>query len=176
MCESFNLLGQVEAFLMEKMVTIICEECGNTREVRPYLLQKGWGKYCSKSCKNIAMHRSLGHNIGLTRSEQTKLNRAKRPDYYTKEYEKNVNLKKTHGISLDEFNAMLQAQQNKCAICSKEFTNGKDTHVDHDHITGKNRKLLCSNCNTAIGLLKHEPDLLLKAYHYLVAHMETMSP
>lgn len=89
-----------------------------------------------------------------------------------RDYRKNWQLQKAYGISFDEYKAMFDAQNGVCAICSlpeADSTNGA-THllaVDHDHESGKVRALLCKRCNTAIGLLKHDRDLLKQAISYL---------
>lgn len=78
-----------------------------------------------------------------------------------------------YGITLDQYNEMLKAQNCVCAICEQpeKSLNGKGTGlkplaIDHCHETGKVRKLLCSRCNIGIGSLKHSPDLLRKAALY----------
>ena len=43
----------------------------------------------------------------------------------------------------------------------------KSLHIDHDHKTGKVRGLLCHGCNTAIGLMKDDVNILTKAIEYL---------
>jgi hypothetical protein len=43
-------------------------------------------------------------------------------------------------------------------------------HVDHDHITGRVRALLCSGCNTGIGHLQDDPDVLRRAADYIEQH------
>lgn len=52
--------------------------------------------------------------------------------------------------------------------------NGRGHHeklcVDHDHETGKVRKLLCHNCNRALGLLRDDPALLRKSAEYIEQH------
>lgn len=39
--------------------------------------------------------------------------------------------------------------------------------VDHDHISGHVRGLLCRNCNSAIGLLRDDPELIRRAANYV---------
>ena len=103
------------------------------------------------------------------------------PDKY-KEYL----LERNFGISLEEYKAMLEAQNNACAICHK--ANGSDRHkgdrtkqlsVDHNHITGALRGLLCNDCNRGIGQLKDDPILLERAAKYLrnyeAKHVKTAS-
>lgn len=55
-------------------------------------------------------------------------------------------------------------QENKCKICKKEF---KKLNVDHCHTSGKVRGLLCSNCNTGLGLFKDNSEFLQSALLYL---------
>lgn len=73
-----------------------------------------------------------------------------------------------YGISEQEFNELAEKQQYKCAICTTNAPGGKGNwHVDHDHSNGKIRGLLCHKCNTGIGLLNDDPELLRKAILYL---------
>ena len=78
------------------------------------------------------------------------------------------NLKHRYGITLKEYESQLKAQDNKCKICGAEACpTGDRFAVDHCHETGKLRALLCQHCNTGIGLLKHDKNLLEKAIDYL---------
>ena len=74
---------------------------------------------------------------------------------------------RSYGISVGEFNQMMEDQGHKCYICD-----GDNGHIalciDHDHKTGKVRGLLCNKCNRAIGLLDDNPELLIIAAAYLV--------
>lgn len=84
-----------------------------------------------------------------------------------------------YGIGIDEYDRMLEAQGGVCAICSKGQTaprkgRGKAVRraaprlaVDHDHLSGRVRGLLCSNCNhRLIGRWK-DPAVLRAAADYL---------
>ena len=75
-------------------------------------------------------------------------------------------LRREFGISEKEYNEILRSQNGVCAICKKSG-NGKYLAVDHDHISGKVRGLLCQKCNTGIGLLGDNRDSLEKALEYL---------
>ena len=70
-------------------------------------------------------------------------------------------------------NAFAQ-QGGKCAICRSTLNSSRYTKLagDHCHTTGKLRGLLCTNCNTAIGLMKDSPDRLLAAAEYLRRHTQ----
>ena len=76
-------------------------------------------------------------------------------------------LKSKYGLSLDDFNKMVETQDGKCCVCMKAV---KRFHVDHSHVTGRVRGLLCGGCNTGIGLLKDSSDICLSAYNYLEKH------
>jgi hypothetical protein len=87
---------------------------------------------------------------------------------------RNNRLKRDYGISSEDYSNMLTAQYGKCAICGTNEsairkTSGRvhDLCVDHCHTTGKVRGLLCVNCNVAIGKLKDNPLLMLKAAEYV---------
>ena len=83
------------------------------------------------------------------------------------EHIKKQQLKKRHGITLEQFNQMLVAQDGKCAICHMGFKDNKDTCVDHNHKTGQIRQLLCFNCNVGIGKFDDSVRLLQNAVDYL---------
>ena len=80
-------------------------------------------------------------------------------------------LRKKCGITQDDKERMVQAQDGKCAICQREPI-GPDyrmgsLHVDHDHTTGEVRALLCSWCNTALGLLRDDVTIAQSLIEYL---------
>ena len=85
-----------------------------------------------------------------------------------------ANLKRDFGITSEQYDEMLQTQNGLCAICLKpetaihNFTKQiKNLAVDHDHVTGKVRGLLCQRCNHAIGLVDENPQTLRNATKYL---------
>lgn len=75
----------------------------------------------------------------------------------------------SYGLSIEEFNAMVVAQNGRCAICG-EIPTGRGFHVDHCHLTGKIRGLLCRGCNLALGNMKDDPVRLKRAADYLYKH------
>jgi hypothetical protein len=84
-------------------------------------------------------------------------------------------LKSTYGITVDDYDALMEQQNGVCAICLKPETvigsggEVKALAVDHCHKTNRVRGLLCNNCNRALGLLNDEIDLLRAAVGYLGA-------
>lgn len=71
-----------------------------------------------------------------------------------------------YNLTQDDYDRMLAEQQGCCAICRTE---PPMLVVDHDHVTGVVRGLLCRNCNLGIGLLRDDVDVLSSAVQYLMA-------
>lgn len=72
---------------------------------------------------------------------------------------------KKYGVSEKDYEQMLLSHNNLCAICNKPSP--RTLHIDHDHKTGQVRGLLCSTCNTGIGLFKDDISVLNSAIAYL---------
>lgn len=84
-------------------------------------------------------------------------------------------LMRVYGINRARFDEMLAAQNNGCAVCGGVNASGRDFHVDHDHSCCEGTKscgkcvrgLLCSRCNTGLGMFKDSPELLGAAARYI---------
>lgn len=83
-------------------------------------------------------------------------------------------LVRKYGITLSQFNAILEKQNHVCAICKRperaidpRTKKPRRLSVDHCHKTGEVRGLLCTPCNQAIGQLQDNPDVLHAAVEYL---------
>jgi hypothetical protein len=77
---------------------------------------------------------------------------------------------KVVGLGFDgaDADAMLAAQQGRCAICQRHESEFKrKLSLDHCHTSGRVRGLLCSGCNTALGLMGDDTARLLAAVEYL---------
>ena len=73
-----------------------------------------------------------------------------------------------YGISADEVDEMLEAQNGGCAICKQPAPERlASMHLDHDHEPGQIRGFLCLDCNQALGKFRDDPALLLRAVVYL---------
>lgn len=68
---------------------------------------------------------------------------------------------------------MFDAQEGKCYTCNKHFENLSKANVDHNHSTDKIRKLLCYNCNMALGLLKENINVIFNLAAYIREHEAT---
>lgn len=85
------------------------------------------------------------------------------------------NLKRDFGISLDQYQDAFAAQGGVCACCHKPEVSERDGKrkwlaVDHDHVDGSFRGLLCSSCNQGIGRFKDDIEVLRRAADYIEAH------
>jgi hypothetical protein len=72
---------------------------------------------------------------------------------------------KLYGMSPETFQQMIKNQKGRCLTCNKLCS---DLHVDHCHLTGKVRGLLCGPCNRALGMIKDNPDTLSRMIKYLL--------
>lgn len=75
-----------------------------------------------------------------------------------------------YGLEPADYARMRDRQHNKCAICERHASHGKELVVDHDHATGAVRSLLCSRCNTALGMMTDNAAHLRRAADYLEQH------
>jgi hypothetical protein len=83
-----------------------------------------------------------------------------------------ANRRKLYGLTPEDFAALLAQQHNACGICERPFT--RQPCVDHCHITGLVRGLLCGGCNLALGHLEDNPVFAHKAGFYLERWYENL--
>ena len=104
-----------------------------------------------------------------TKEKQNEYNkkwRENNPDKYQAAVRKHRFTK--YGMTLEDYNRMFADQEGKCFACKTHQTDlSKALAVDHDHATGKIRKLLCMSCNLILGNAKDNPELLRILANYL---------
>ena len=77
-------------------------------------------------------------------------------------------LQRKFGVTPEWFDEKLASQNGACAICRSETPSGQGAfHVDHCHASNKVRGLLCTRCNTGLGMFRDDTDTLLAAVYYL---------
>jgi hypothetical protein len=81
---------------------------------------------------------------------------------------------RAHGLTSESLDRLSQSQKGRCAVCgTKDPGYGRGTLcIDHDHVTGQVRGLLCNTCNRAIGLLKDDPEVIAAAARYVQKHRQ----
>lgn len=132
-------------------------------------IQKGFEGFYKKTRAEDYANTSAGysHKCKECTKESTAkyrgIKRAKNPDW-----QREIDLKHSYGISLSDWNELFQKQNGCCAICGDhQSTLSKKLRVDHCHKTGPVRGLLCATCNSGIGMLKDDVKVLEKAISYL---------
>lgn len=76
-------------------------------------------------------------------------------------------LMRTYGITPEQYDALLQFQGGTCFICDKPPKPGKNLQVDHDHVTGLIRGLLCWSCNHRFIGRERDPGRFYMGWCYL---------
>ena len=158
-----------------KLVERHCTGCNTTKLITEFVKDKydksGYTYRCKK-CRNAASYVWAAANRDKVKAANDK-NKEKRKQFYSSPEgvisSRKAHLKRVYGITLEQFEAKLTAQNGVCEICGEYNT--RDKHgvmaVDHNHITGKIRGLLCFKCNSALGNFNDNKELLMKAINYL---------
>ena len=127
-------------------------------------------KYKAKNKEKIRESARQYYHKNKEKYKQYKKNYWQQIKHKHKDKRKDYKYKWKYGVALADYKNMYILQQGCCAICKKHY---KVLCIDHCHISGKIRKLLCKRCNTAIGLLYDDAQLLEIAYLYLKEYNET---
>lgn len=112
----------------------------------------GWHGVCSVCGPNTQLFRRVGaksqgaHVYWMCANKERERNGPKQRKALCKQY----------GITVEEYDQMVENQNGVCAICEKPCASGRRLAVDHDHVTGKVRGLLCGACNRIIGHLDNK--------------------
>lgn len=114
----------------------------------------------------------LCNSCGYTKEFLEFTRNSNSPDgYYSlcKQCKRDRQYKATYGISLEEYQTLLELQEECCAICGDHAsTVAKNRlYVDHCHKEGHVRGLLCSHCNFVLGQAKDNVEILESAILYL---------
>lgn len=77
---------------------------------------------------------------------------------------------KTYGLTLEQYEALYEAQGGVCYICQRATGKRKKLAVDHDHETGYVRGLLCGICNKILGHFRDDAATAYRCYNYLAGN------
>ncbi len=152
-----------------------CTICGEVKSITEFGLRgpqrPGQHKTRCKPCESLLARQQRDSDPGI-RARAAERARERRNNL-TAEEKRVINrrnsLSTNFGISTEDFDEMLKMQGGKCPICGTEDAGGRwgQFHVDHDHDTGRIRGLLCSHCNTSLGLFNDNVEHMVKAITYL---------
>ena len=132
-----------------------CTSCGEVKPLTEYYNRRlkakdGKNSHC-KDCENaqIAVWRAAN------KDKQALINRKTR-------------LKTTYGLTMEQYDELLEKQNGCCAICGRHHTIFKvRLAVDHNHTTNEIRGLCCTYCNHRVVGRHKDPELLRKVANYL---------
>lgn len=107
----------------------------------------------------------------LSERERKRRSYAENPDK-ARAYTRKNNLVRKYGLTQKEYDYLFQLQDGLCGICGSPASNERYgvLNVDHNHVTGKIRGLLCNSCNRGLGQLKDNVELLRAATSWLEEH------
>jgi len=125
-----------------------CTTCNNAKPLSEYHKHKNGLRTQCKSCRNAYLKQWATANPDKRRAQK-----------YRHRY----------GLTVEQYNSTLKEQNDRCAICQRlNYENSEQFFlVDHNHTTGEVLGLLCRNCNTAIGLLQDDHQIVGQAAYYL---------
>jgi len=133
--------------MTKSIVEKVCSKCKESKPLDDFYFSPKSADRCKRQCKEC-----------WDASTWAK--------YATPEYVREAGLWQKYGLTAADYDALFEKQNRVCAIC-KEPPSRYRLHVDHCHITGRVRGLLCVSCNTALGLLKDSPERCQIAAEYL---------
>lgn len=159
---------------MDNNLTYICNACKLEKPAEEFgkcaAKKNGVRSWCKQCCRDaMSKYRQIKPQ---TRKLWDAAHKEKIRQYSktynekTKESRRIKSLQKRYGLSIEQYNLLLVAQNNGCAICGST-NNNRPLFVDHNHTTGELRALLCSTCNSALGMLNENVELILKMVDYI---------
>lgn len=121
-----------------------------------------------KSIKGKLAEKKYASSEKGKKARKRSYDKARRENPNFKTYFLRSRLKKYYNITVEQFNEMFSNQLECCAICIKHQSEfNRVFAVDHCHVTGKIRGLLCYRCNQGLGNFRDNIALMYKAIEYL---------
>ena len=139
----------------------VCPDCNTDKPFTdfPKCAARRDGYYCyCKACSN--MRSKIWREANVEKCQVT----ARR-----------TRLRAGYGLSVEDYDDLLETQGGVCAICQGVCPTGRRLAVDHCHVSGVVRGLLCAMCNRSLGLLRDAPANLAACLVYLAAHGKALT-
>ena len=130
-----------------------CRKCGETKSLAlfPKRNKGNPGILDCRACCNAA--NNARYKAKYAAKRRTNYDKAARRERTITDY----------GITLEEYEQMIQSQNSCCKICERS----EKLFIDHCHTTGAVRGLLCNQCNVALGMVRDNPATLSRMKEYL---------
>jgi len=174
-----------------------CSKCHEEKPASDFYARKESSTGYRKDCKVCCNQRASQYGKRYYQKNKQKIAakaktfREENPEVMRERYDRHkekhpmgnrtAQWKYRYGISLDEVQTKFESQGGRCACCEEEIPHytefkGKNHlfHIDHNHDTGKIRGLLCTKCNTGLGLFNEDIDLIKSAIAYLEKYNATV--
>jgi hypothetical protein len=158
-----------------------CKHCGDIKPLDAFYGEKGGRdgkrpecKACTAARRKRWYQENRQREIARVKAwqqanpERLKAWREKNRDRRLQQL-REIHLRNKFSLTVEQYDAILEAQGGMCALCESPPTPGISLHVDHDHGSGEIRGLLCVRCNNALGLFREDPDVLKRAVRYVTA-------
>ncbi len=132
-----------------------CGACKETKDMSSF--NKHSKRYDGRQseCRECHSKRNAANQAALTPRER-----------------KHYRIKSDYGIPIETYDQMIISQNGCCASCKHPFLRTPD--IDHNHVSGKVRGLLCHNCNTALGMLQEDAAKCFSLAEYIRTHSESI--
>ena len=180
--EPYKCVQCGETFLRSQTRVRICDHC---RDVNKLLRTTAWSRAAladpEKNARINARRRELNNRperkqeiLAMQRARlaretpEAREERLAKMRIYGRSNKPNRRAAK-YGMTPEQIERLTFLQDGKCAICGTDSPGGRYDQwaVDHCHVTGSVRGLLCTACNAGLGQFKDDALLLQKAIRYL---------
>lgn len=141
----------------------MCRVCNKEKELVLFVKSKAFSTGYDNICLTCSREK-----VKLWRKQNPEKRKEQQKRENSKDYNHNKHLKTVYGITRQEYMYLFNKQHGNCKICGKhqsELT--KRLFVDHCHVTGKIRGLLCHHCNSMLGYSRDNIDILQLGINYL---------
>ncbi len=126
---------------------------------------------CCTNCETTKPLEEFSPDIRGRKGRQSKCKECRnwiKKHHHDPNHKRNYDLQSKYGITINDYDNILEAQGNCCDICSTDTPDGTGRFVvDHCHNTGKMRGIVCSKCNIMLGMARDDTGILKAAIHYL---------
>ena len=142
-------------------MTKTCNKCNETKELHEFYTKRRKAQYPNSAA---GVSSDCRRCFNINRQTYTRKN----PDVV-----RNNGLKRSYGITLEDYNKMLYEQKACCKACGRHQSEFERVLVvDHNHKTGQIRGLLCSPCNVSLGMLEEDVMRMKRLISYIELYSE----
>lgn len=157
--------------------TKVCRRCKTEKATSAFHKAKkaadGLQGFC-KTCAKTAYDQwrednrdKVNERMRNVRAEWTEERRA-HSRVWQRDYNREKNRFRKYGLTKEDYLRMVDEQNGMCAICQKPYDwETSALHIDHCHVTGRVRGLLCHSCNKGLGHFYDDVANLARAVDYL---------